>query len=54
MPCLSLEDLGVFRNIAFLKDDTFKDLSEQFDLNGHFLGSKIEVKNVTGKVRTVT
>lgn len=34
------------RNIAFLKDETFKDLNEQFDLNGHFLGSKIEVKNV--------
>lgn len=34
------------RNIAFLKDETFKDLNEQFDLNGHFLDSKIEVKNV--------
>lgn len=34
------------RNIAFLKDDTFKELNEQFDLNGLFLDSKIEVKNV--------
>lgn len=35
------------RNIAFLKDETFKDLNEQFDLNGHFLDSKTEVKNVS-------
>lgn len=34
------------RNIAFLKDKTFENLAEQFELNGHFLDSKIEVKNV--------